>query len=559
MKTQISKKLFVILSIAFTLSLSALPVHSQSEERTLSAAQEWVKGIEVPGLGYRSWVTGIQPPVEEEVEEAKGIDAFVDKIMTPINAVIYNAVFFSVPFFGSELKLVVAWLVVGAVFCTIYFGLVNFRGFLQALRLVRGDYSNPNDHGEVSHFQALATALSGTVGVGNIGAVPVLIVLGGPGAVFWMIVAGFLGMSSKFCECTLGVKYRNENPDGSVSGGPMYSLKKGLAELGKPGLGKILAIFFSITVVFGCLGGGNMFQANQAYVQFVNITGGADSFLAGKGWLFGLVFAILVGVVIVGGIKSIAKVTEKVVPFMAILYLIGALIVLFINMDRIPAAVGAIFANAFTPGGVTGGFVGVLILGFQRAAFSNEAGIGSAAIAHSAVRTKEPVTEGLVSLLEPFIDTVVICTITALVILTTVYGDPSIAHLSGVGLTSEAMMRTVAWFPTPLSIAVVLFAFSTMISWSYYGLKGWTYCFGESKAADISFKLIFCLFVIIGCSIPLASVLDFSDAMIFAMAIPNILGIYFLAPLVKKEMKSYFARVKSGEIVNYRKLNASKN
>jgi len=559
MKTQISKKLFVILSIAFTLSLSALPVHSQSEERTFSAAQEWVKGIEVPGLGYRSWVTGIQPPVEEEVEEAKGIDAFVDKIMTPINAVIYNAVFFSVPFFGSDLKLVVAWLVVGAVFCTIYFGLVNFRGFLQALRLVRGDYSNPNDHGEVSHFQALATALSGTVGVGNIGAVPVLIVLGGPGAVFWMIVAGFLGMSSKFCECTLGVKYRNENPDGSVSGGPMYSLKKGLAELGKPGLGKILAIFFSITVVFGCLGGGNMFQANQAYVQFVNITGGADSFLAGKGWLFGLVFAILVGVVIVGGIKSIAKVTEKVVPFMAILYLIGALIVLFINMDRIPAAIGAIFANAFTPGGVTGGFVGVLILGFQRAAFSNEAGIGSAAIAHSAVRTKEPVTEGLVSLLEPFIDTVVICTITALVILTTVYGDPSIAHLSGVGLTSEAMMRTVAWFPTPLSIAVVLFAFSTMISWSYYGLKGWTYCFGESKAADISFKLIFCLFVIIGCSIPLASVLDFSDAMIFAMAIPNILGIYFLAPLVKKEMKSYFARVKSGEIVNYRKLNASKN
>ncbi len=558
MKTQISKKFFVVLGIAITLSLSALPVHSQSDERTLSAAQEWVKGIEVPGLGYRSWVTGIQPPVEEEVEEVKGIDAYVDKIMTPINAVIYNAVFFSVPFFGSDLKLVVAWLVVGAVFCTIYFGLINFRGFVQALRLVRGDYSNPNDQGEVSHFQALATALSGTVGVGNIGAVPVLIILGGPGAVFWMIIAGLLGMSSKFCECTLGVKYRNENPDGSVSGGPMYTLKKGLAELGKPRLGRILAIFFSITVVLGCLGAGNMFQANQAYVQFVNITGGADSFLAGKGWLFGLVFAVVVAIVIIGGIKSIAKVTEKVVPLMAILYLIGALIVLAVNFDRIPAAIGAIFANAFTPGGVTGGFIGVLILGFQRAAFSNEAGIGSAAIAHSAVRTKEPVTEGLVSLLEPFIDTVVICTITALVILTTVYGDPSVAHLTGVGLTSEAMMRTVSWFPTPLSIAVVLFAFSTMISWSYYGLKGWTYCFGESKAADISFKMIFCLFVIIGCSIPLTSVLDFSDAMIFAMAIPNILGIYFLAPIVKKEMNSYFARVKSGEIVNYRKLNATK-
>ncbi len=540
-------------------SFSALPVHSQSEERTFSAAQEWVKGIEVPGLGYRSWVTGIQPPsAQQAVEEKSGIDAWVDKIMTPINGIIYNAVFFSVPFFGSDLKLVVAWLVIGAVFCTVYFGLINIRGFVQALRLVRGDYSDPNDHGEVSHFQALATALSGTVGVGNIGAVPVLIVLGGPGAVFWMIIAGLLGMSSKFCECTLGVKYRNEYPDGTVSGGPMYSLKKGLAELGKPKLGKFLAIFFSITVIFGCLGGGNMFQANQAYVQIVNVTGGAESFFADKGWLFGLIFAVVVAIVIIGGIKSIAKVTEKVVPFMAVLYLVGALIVLLVNIDRVPAAIGLIISSAFSPGGVTGGFIGVLILGFQRAAFSNEAGIGSAAIAHSAVRTKEPVTEGLVSLLEPFIDTVVICTITALVILTTVYGDPSVAHLSGVGLTSEAMARTVAWFPTPLGLAVVLFAFSTMISWSYYGLKGWTYCFGETKTSDITFKMIFCLFVIIGCTIPLASVLDFSDAMIFAMAIPNILGIYFLAPIVKKEMNSYFARIKSGEIVNYRKLNAAK-
>ena len=257
MKSRVSKKLISILCLVGIFSFSALPVHSQSEERTFSAAQEWVKGIEVPGLGYRSWVTGIQPPsAQQAVEEKSGIDAWVDKIMTPINGIIYNAVFFSVPFFGSDLKLVVAWLVIGAVFCTVYFGLINIRGFVQALRLVRGDYSDPNDHGEVSHFQALATALSGTVGVGNIGAVPVLIVLGGPGAVFWMIIAGLLGMSSKFCECTLGVKYRNEYPDGTVSGGPMYSLKKGLAELGKPKLGKFLAIFFSITVIFGCLGGG---------------------------------------------------------------------------------------------------------------------------------------------------------------------------------------------------------------------------------------------------------------------------------------------------------------
>ena len=488
-----------------------------------------------------------------DAETPSGIDATIDRIMSPVNAVLYNAVFYAVPFFGTELKLVVAWLVIGAIFCTFYFGFVNVRGVGQAFRLLRGDYSDPDDHGEVSHFQALTTALSGTVGVGNIGAVPVLIVLGGPGAVFWMITAGLLGMSSKFAECTLGVKYRNENPDGSVSGGPMYSLKKGLAELGKPGLGKFLGVFFAITVVFGCLGAGNMFQANQAYVQFVSITGGEGSFLADKGWLFGMVFAVVVAVVIIGGIKSIARVTEKVVPFMAVFYVTGALVVIAMNAERLPAAIASIFSNAFTPEGVGGGFIGVLILGFQRAAFSNEAGIGSAAIAHSAVRTNEPVTEGLVSLLEPFIDTVVICTITALVILTTVYGDPSVEGLTGVGLTSEAMQRNIAWFPTPLAIAVILFAFSTMISWSYYGLKGWTYLFGESRAMDVGFKLLFCLFVVIGCTIPLTSVLDFSDAMLFAMAIPNILGIYLLAPIVKREMKSYFARVKSGEIRNYRK------
>ena len=489
---------------------------------------------------------------DADAEAPGGIDATIDRIMSPINAVLYNAVFYSVPFFGAELKLVVAWLVVGAVFCTVYFGFVNLRGVAQSFRLLRGDYSDPEDAGEVSHFQALATALSGTVGVGNIGAVPVLIVLGGPGAVFWMIVAGLLGMSSKFAECTLGVKYRNEYPDGSVSGGPMYSLRKGLAELGRPGLGKFLGAFFAVTVIFGCLGAGNMFQANQAYVQFVTISGGTDSFLADKGWLFGLAFAVVVAVVIIGGIRSIARVTEKVVPFMAVFYLTGAFVVLAMNAERIPGAIAAIFGEAFSPAGIGGGVVGVLILGFQRAAFSNEAGIGSAAIAHSAVRTNEPVTEGLVSLLEPFIDTVVICTITALVILTTVYGDPSVEGLTGVGLTSEAMQRNIAWFPTPLAIAVILFAFSTMISWSYYGLKGWTYLFGESRVMDVSFKLIFCLFVVIGCTIPLTSVLDFSDAMLFAMAIPNILGIYLLAPVVRREMKSYFARVESGEIRNYR-------
>lgn len=549
-----------VLGVLWLFTVAVPPALAQTtqdnDDEALPASQAWVQGIERPAPGFRDWVKGIQPPgaPEEVVPEKTGIDAAVDKVMSPVNAVLFNAVFYEVPFFGTSLKLVVAWLVIGAVFCTFYFGFINVRGVLQAFRLIRGDYSDPNDAGEVSHFQALATALSGTVGVGNIGAVPVLIVLGGPGAVFWMIVAGLLGMSTKFVECTLGVKYRNENADGTVSGGPMYALRKGFAELKMPKFGKFLAVFFSITVVFGCLGGGNMFQANQAYVQFVNVTGGEGSFFDGKGWLFGLVLAIIVGVVIIGGIKGIAKVTEKVVPFMALLYLSGAFVVLYHNYDAIPGAIKLIFSNAFSPEGVTGGFVGVLILGFQRAAFSNEAGIGSAAIAHAAVRTNEPVTEGLVSLLEPFIDTVVICTITALVILTTVYGQPEAAELTGVGLTSAAMKSSVSWFPTALAFAVVLFAFSTMISWSYYGLKGWTYMFGESKFADLSFKAIFCLFVIIGCTIPLGSVLDFSDAMIFAMCIPNILGIYFLAPIVKREMKSYMARVKSGEIKNYRKL-----
>ncbi len=542
-----------IIGFLCVLAISVQSVLAQSNGEELSQTQEWVKGIGAHTPEYRALVEEIEPP--QALRPAKtGIDTMVDSVMSPINAVLYNAVFYEIPFFGAQLKLVVAWLVLGAIFCTFYFGFINLRGFVQALRLVRGDFSDPNDAGEVSHFQALATALSGTVGVSNIGAVPVLIVLGGSGAVFWMVVAGLLGMSTKFVECTLGVKYRNENSDGSVSGGPMYSLKKGLAELNMPGLGKCLAVFFSITVVFGCLGAGNMFQANQAYIQILNVTGGEDSIFAGRGWLFGLILAIVVGVVIIGGIKGIARVTEKIVPFMAILYLLGAFIVLGVNFDKIPAAIWMIFTGAFTSQGVTGGFIGVLILGFQRAAFSNEAGIGSAAIAHSAVRTNEPVTEGLVSLLEPFIDTVVICTITALVILTTVYGDPAVDEINGVALTSEAMRRTVSWSPTALALAVVLFAFSTMISWSYYGLKGWTYLFGESRVADVSFKIMFCIFVIIGCTIPLTSVLDFSDAMIFAMCVPNILGIYLLAPIVKRELKSYFDRVRSGEIKNHRKL-----
>ena len=353
---------------------------------------------------------------------AAGIDETINALTAPIATVIGQIVFFKVPVFGAQLPLVVLWLVVGAVFFTLYMGFINLRGFKHAIELVRGDYANPKDAGEVSHFQALATAVSGTVGIGNIGGVAVAVTVGGPGATFWLIVAGFLGMSTKFVECTLGVKYRNENPDGSVSGGPMYYLSKGFAERGMAGFGKFLGTFYAIGIFIGALGIGNMFQSNQAYVQLNNVAGGS---LDGLGWLVGLVMAAVVFAVIIGGIKSIARVTEKIVPFMAVFYCFFALIVILMNFTSIPAAIGNIFTGAFTGEGVAGGALGALIIGFQRAVFSNEAGIGSASIAHSAVRTKEPVTEGMVSLLEPFIDTIIICTITALVIGTSQVADPN--------------------------------------------------------------------------------------------------------------------------------------
>ena len=479
------------------------------------------------------------------VAQEASFDQKINEAIAPISNVIAGTMFYSVPIAGTAFPLIVGWLVVAATIFTLYFGFVQFRKFGHAISLVKGDYSHPEDAGEVSHFQALATALSGTVGLGNIAGVAVAVSVGGPGATFWMILAGLLGMASKFTECTLGVKYRNEYQDGRVSGGPMYYLSKGLAEKGKPGLGKVLAILFSICCIGGAVGGGNMFQANQAFQQIVNVTGGESSFLAGSGWLFGLVMAIIVGVVIIGGIKSIAKVTEKIVPLMAIIYVTAGLIIILSNISMIGDAFAQIFVGAFTGAGVAGGVIGALIQGFKRAAFSNEAGIGSAAIAHSAVRTKEPVTEGYVALLEPFIDTVVICTMTALVI--TISGELN-SGLTGVELTSAAFASAFTWFPLVLALAVVLFAFSTMLSWSYYGLKSWTYLVGEGKGKEIIFKLFFCLCVIVGASMSLGPVIDFSDSMIFAMAIPNIIGLYFLMPVVRSEISQYWDKIERGEI-----------
>jgi alanine or glycine:cation symporter, AGCS family len=402
----------------------------------------------------------------------------------------------------------------------------------------------------VTHFQALATALSGTVGLGNIAGVAVAISIGGPGATLWMVLAGLLGMTTKLVECTLGVKYRLNNADGTVSGGPMYYLREGFYKKGWGVVGKILAFLFAILCIGGSLGGGNMFQGNQAAKQIIHITGGSESIFANNAVLIGFGMAILVGIVIIGGMRTIAKVTDKIVPFMCGIYFLAALIIIFYHFGNIPHCFALIFEGAVSGAAIKGGVIGVMIQGIKRAAFSNEAGVGSASIAHSAVKTKEPVSEGIVALLEPFIDTVVICTMTALVIVIT--GTYQLPGKSGVELTSIAFESVISWFPYVLSLVVFLFAFSTMISWSYYGLKAWTYIFGNTKVSDLSYKFIFCVFVVIGASMELGSVIDFSDAMIFAMSFPNMIAMYLLAPEVKRDLESYMSRVKSGEIKKYK-------
>ena len=476
-------------------------------------------------------------------------DQQVEAVVRPLANGLSAVVFYKIDLFGQGFPLIVLWLAVAAVFFTFYMGFINIRGFGLAIRHVRGHYHNPEANGEISHFQAVATAVSGTVGIGNIGGVAVAIVIGGPGAAFWLVIAGFLSMSTKLVECTLGVKYRRYNDDGSVSGGPMYYLEHYLSSRGAPRCGKFLGGFYALALVIGCFGIGNMFQSNQAYVQFVIITGGEQSFFADKGWLFGLCIAAAVGVVIIGGIKSIARVAAHIVPFMGILYCICAVIIIAMSAEHVPAAIRLIVGGAFTAQSVTGGMVGAIIVGFQRALFSNEAGIGSASIAHSAVQTNEPASEGLVSLLEPFIDTVVICSLSSLVIVTTAYPNGLMdGGLEGIALTSAAFAHHISWAPYPLAIAALLFAFSTSISWSYYGLKGWSYLFGEGRLAEILFKTIFCAFIALGCMIQLSAVLDFSDAMVFLIAVPNILGLYLFAPEVKREVQGYIQRLRAGEV-----------
>lgn len=496
----------------------------------------------------------------------------VDRLFRDYTGWFVEAIFYEIPFSENyRIPWVLIVLIGGALFFTFYFKFINITGFRTALRVVSGKYEDIEKHGadtlygdvtpnegqdiietlrdegadgEVSHFQALSAALSATVGLGNIAGVAVALSIGGPGATFWMILAGFLGMASKFAECTLGVKYRDVGKDGTVYGGPMYYLTKGLKEKGMGGFGKVLAFLFAVFVIGGSFGGGNMFQANQAAAQFVKLFNLEGSNAA---MYFGFVMALIVAIVIIGGIKRIAKVTEKVVPFMAGIYVLGGLVILGANWRYIDDAFSVIYHGAFSGLGIAGGLVGVMIQGIRRGAFSNEAGVGSAAIAHSAVRTKYPASEGIVALLEPFIDTVVICTMTALVIVITNFHEPFMTYgveiKEGVELTAIAFDSVIPHFSIVLTIAVILFAFSTMISWSYYGMQGWIYLFGKGKLTNLVYKILFLIFVVIGSSISLGAVINFSDAMIFAMVVPNIIGVVILAPVIKRELKKYMRAI----------------
>lgn len=484
------------------------------------------------------------------------MDELINSLFEPLVRILSGFLFWD-PFralgvnLGFRFPLVVLWLMVWGVYFTIRMGFINIRAFWHSIQITTGKLDRDSKKGEVSHFQALATALSATVGLGNIAGVAIAISLGGPGATFWMIMAGLLGMSLKFTECTLGQKYRLIDEKGRVSGGPMYYLSQGLARRNMKTFGKILAVIFSVLVIGASFGGGNMFQANQAYSQMAYII----PWLNGKGTYFGLFLALLVGIVVLGGIKSIARVASRIVPLMVVVYISASLIIIFLNISRVGEVFTLIVEQAFGVKAIAGGFFGAFIIGFQRGAFSNEAGIGSASIAHSAARTDEPVSEGIVALLEPFIDTVVVCTMTALVINFTGLSAAGNA-LQGSQLTSAAFATVFPWFPYILAFAILLFAFSTMISWSYYGLKGFNYIFEKPlnryipipEASTKVYYIFFLIFVVVGSASNLWAVMDFSDMMILGMAFPNILGMLFMAGEVKADLDSYWRRWKRGEL-----------
>ncbi len=499
----------------------------------------------------------IFPPVEGQ---PTGISSRIDQAFGPIVDVL-DKIFFWDPLIacgidiGSPVPIVVLWLLMGGIYFSFRMKFINVRAFRHSIQIIRGKFDKPGSQGEVSHFQALTTALSATVGLGNITGVAIAITVGGPGATFWMILAGFFGMSMKFTECTLGLKYRHIDEEGRVSGGPMYYLSKAL-KLRKLGvLGQILAVFSAIMMVLASFGGSNMLQSNQSFVQLASVFPALES----NGFWFGIVLSVLIAVVVLGGIKSIAKVTSRLVPFMAVLYISAALVIIFMNFSSIDNVFVLIVKSAFNPVAIKGGIIGVIITGFQRGAFSNEAGVGSAAVAHAAARTDEPIKEGIVAMLEPFIDTVVICTMTSLVIIFTGFHEGA-SGLEGTELTSAAFASVFPWFPYILVIAILCFAFSTMVSWSYYGLKGFNFLLGNAitrlsgnkNISSYIYYSIFLFFTVVGASSSLDNVIAFSDMMVLTMAFPNICGLLILAPEVAADLKNYLHRLKIGEIKAYK-------
>ena len=542
---KIAAFLFLIVS---QFALFALPAFAQSPATNANTAP-----------GGRATATPL--PLSRQRPEAAdqpdtGLMARADQAMGTVNTIIgafffFDVIFWDDPTTGNRLPLAVMWLVLGAIYFTIKMGFINLRGFKHAIDITRGKYDDPKDTGEVTHFQALTTALSATVGLGNIAGVAIAVSTGGPGATFWMIVAGLLGMTAKFAECTLGQQYREVRPDGRIMGGAMHYLSKGLAEKNWPRLGMFLAVMFSILCIGGSFGGGNSFQVNQSLNAMQETIPGLGEYP----WIYGLVMTFLTGIVIIGGIRRIAAVADKIVPLMCGLYIAGSLLIIALNWGRIPAALTAIFTQAFNPDAMYGGFIGALVVGFQRAAFSNEAGVGSAAIAHSAAKTEYPVREGIVALLEPFIDTVVVCTMTALVIVITgAYNNPAyadlIANSKGAALTSRAMGEHLSWFPYLLSATVFLFAYSTMISWSYYGERCWAWMFGDNTSQI--YRAIFLVFVFLGSIITSTNILNFGDLMILGMAFPNILGVVILSGRVKAELQEYWRKKEAGELRAYK-------
>jgi AGCS family alanine or glycine:cation symporter len=486
---------------------------------------------------------------------AMSVDAFMDKYIAPVFKAISDFIFCPISIAGSEVPVIILWILFAGIFFTFYFKGIAIWGFKHAIDIIakpaEKKQDNNGDCGEVSSFQALATALSGTIGIGSIAGVAISISLGGAGAAFWIFAGAILGMSIKFVEATLAVRYRRFNSDGSISGGPMHYIAHGLTRKNMRWLGQPLSVIFAILCIGGGITGGNMIQINQSAKQLVFITGGEHSFINGYTWVFGLLIAIVIGLVIVGGIKSIAKVTTVLVPTMCALYIISGLIVICVHIMDIPSAVVLIVKEAFHPTAIAGGIFGTIIIGLRRSVQANEAGTGAAAIVYATAQTKEPVSQGFVALLETFL-TGVLCLFTSLAIILSgvLKTVPIGSKIEGIELASNAFQSVISFFPYILSLIAILFALSTLISWAYYGQKAWTFLLGEGKKRVLTFNLIYCIFIVIGSAMDVEPVINITDAMMIAMCVPNVIVLYILAPEIKKELKKYCQKYKIGKWVN---------